>query len=255
MSYLDAVILGIVEGITEFLPISSTGHLILTARLLHLEQTEFLKMFEVVVQLGAIFSVFVLYAKRVLFDIALIKRLVIAILPSLIVGGLLYSFIKKLFEFEALSAWMLLLGGIFIIGIEWWRKESPSADTDMSHIPLRTAFFIGMFQLLSFIPGVSRAGATILGGLLLGMKRTVIIEFSFLLAVPTMLAASALDIYKTGSAVDASEWGILGVGMLTSFIVALLVMRWLLKFVETHTFLPFGVYRILAGIAFLVLVL
>lgn len=198
MTFFDSLILGIVEGLSEFLPISSTGHLIIASHFLSLEQTDFVKMFEVAIQFGAILSVAVLYTRRVLFDWEGIKRLIVALIPAVVVGGIFYPFIKKLFESEATVAWALLIGGILIIVFEFWHKEKPDAEEDFSRMSYRTAFLVGVFQTFAVIPGVSRSGATILGGLLLGMKRTAIVEFSFLLAVPTMLAASVLDLAETG---------------------------------------------------------
>lgn len=255
MTFLDAVILGIVEGLSEFLPISSTGHLILASRLLSLEQTEFLKMFEVVIQLGAILSVVVLYWRRLFFEWETMKRIALALAPSVIIGGMLYSSIKKLFESETTVVAALFVGGIAIIVFELLHKEREDAKDDISVIPYKTALLIGMFQALSVIPGVSRAGATILGGLFLGMKRRAIVEFSFLLAVPTMIAASAIDLTKNAGSVVESEWLLLAVGFAVSFVVAILAIKFLLRFVESHTFVPFGVYRIVVAVLFFLLVL
>lgn len=255
MTFLDAVILGIVEGLSEFLPISSTGHLILASRLLSLEQTEFLKMFEVVIQLGAILSVVVLYWRRLFFEWETMKRIALALAPSVIIGGMLYSSIKKLFESETTVVAALFVGGIAIIVFELLHKEREDAKDDISVIPYKTALLIGMFQALSVIPGVSRAGATILGGLFLGMKRRAIVEFSFLLAVPTMIAASAIDLTKNAGSVVESEWLLLAAGFAVSFVVAILAIKFLLRFVESHTFVPFGVYRIVVAVLFFLLVL
>lgn len=255
MTFLDALILGVVEGISEFLPISSTGHLILTAHLLDLKQTEFLKMFEVVIQLGAILAVVILYARKVLLDGELMKRLIVAILPALAVGGLFYSSIKQLFDSEAIVVWSLLIGGILILLFEQFHTEKEGAEQDLAKIPYRTAFLVGVFQTIAVIPGVSRSGATILGGLLLGLSRKMIVEFSFLLAVPTMLAASVLDIYKNGGSVASSEWGLLVTGFVVAFFVALVVVQWLLRFVESNTFRVFGVYRIVLAVLFLIFIL
>lgn len=255
MSFIDAVILGIVEGLSEFLPISSTGHLILAARLLSLEQTEFLKMFEVVIQLGAILSVVTLYWRRLFLEWETMKRIALALVPSVVIGGIFYSSIKKLFESEATVVAALFLGGIAIIAFELLHKEREDAAEDISVIPYKTAFFIGMFQTLSVIPGVSRAGATILGGLFLGMRRRAIVEFSFLLAVPTMIAASAIDLTKNAGSVAESEWLLLAAGFAASFVVAILAIKFLLRFVESHTFVPFGVYRIVVAALFFIFVI
>lgn len=255
VSFLDACILGVVEGISEFLPISSTGHLILVSHLLGLEQTEFLKMFEVVIQLGAILSIVVLYTKRVLTDSALMKKLIVALLPSLVVGGLFYSSIKTLFESTLTVVWALFLGGIAIVIFEWFYKEKKDATKDLGDISYKNAFWVGMFQTLAVIPGVSRAGATIVGGLYLGLSRKAIVEFSFLLAVPTMLAASTLDLIQSGGSVLISEWGVLFVGFVIAFVTAFATVTWLLRFVKTNTFLPFGVYRIVLALLFLFFIL
>lgn len=255
MHFWDAIVLGIIEGVSEFLPISSTGHLILASHLLHLPQTGFLKMFEVVIQLGAILSIVVLYTKRVLLDFELIKRLLVAISPAVFVGGIFYSAIKRLFDSEAIVVWSLFVGGVLIILFELLHKEKESDVTDLSKVSYTKAFWIGVFQTIAVIPGVSRSGATILGGLWLGLSRTAIVEFSFLLAVPTMLAASVLDLYKNGGSVQSSEWGMLGVGFITAFLVSLVVVKWLLKFVQTNTFISFGVYRILLAVLFFLFVL
>lgn len=255
MTFLDAFIFGVVEGVSEFLPISSTGHLILTAHLLDLKQTEFLKMFEVVIQLGAILSIIFLYAKKVFGDFELMKRLIVAIFPALVVGGFFYSSIKQLFDSEVIVVWSLLIGGMLILLFEQFHTEKEDAEQDLAKISYWRAFFIGVFQTISVIPGVSRSGATIIGGLLLGLDRKVIVEFSFLLAVPTMLAASILDIYRSGGSVASSEWGLLVVGFVVAFLTALGVVKWLLRFVKSNTFRVFGIYRIALAFFFFLFIL
>lgn len=256
MSFLHAFILGVVEGVSEFLPISSTGHLIFVSYFLGLEQTDFLKMFEVVIQFGAILSVIVLYFKKISSNLSLLLRLGVALVPSLVVGGVLYTFIKGLFDSERVVAWALLLGGVLIILFEMlYRGPSREEKNELSSISYTTAFLVGMFQAISVIPGVSRAGATILGGLLLGMKRSVVVEFSFLLAVPTMLAASVLDIYQNGMSVLPEQWTLLLVGFITAFFVALITVRWFIRFVQTNTFIAFGVYRIALALFLLMFVI
>ncbi len=253
MTFVDAIILGIVEGITEFLPISSTGHLILTSSLLGLDHTEFLKSFEIVIQFGAILSVVALYLRR-FFEIEVLMRLVVAFAPTAIIGAIAYPFIKSSLlgnEFVVVAA--LALGGLALIVFELLYKEGPETAEGITAITYKQAAFIGLFQSLAIIPGVSRSAATIVGGLLTsGVSRTTIVEFSFLLAVPTMLAATALDLFETSAVFTSEEWGILAAGFIVSFFVALASIVWLLKFVRTHTFIPFGIYRILiAGIFFL----
>lgn len=255
MSFLDAIILGIVEGLSEFLPISSTGHLILAAKLLGLEQSGFLPSFEVVIQLGAILAIVVLYWRKLFFDRAIMSRIAIALLPAVVIGGAFYPSIKNLFDSEMTVVVALFLGGILIILFELLHKEKADAEDDLSTLPYKTAFFVGIFQALSVIPGVSRAGATILGGLALGMKRRATVEFSFLLAVPTMIAATAIDLAKNGATFASSEWGLLSVGFVTAFLVAILAVRFFLRFVETNTFIAFGVYRILIAVLFFLFIL
>lgn len=255
MNFLDAVILGIVEGLSEFLPISSTGHLILTAKLLGLEQSGFLSSFEVIIQLGAILAIVVMYWRRLFFEAAVMKRIVLALVPALVVGGLFYASIKRLFESEATVVWALFIGGVAIILFELFHKEASDANDDIASLPYRTAFLAGMFQVLSVVPGVSRAGATILGGLALGMRRRAIVEFSFLLAVPTMVAATAIDLWKNGATFASSDWSVLSIGFLTAFVVAIFAVKFFLRFVETHTFIAFGIYRMLVAALFFLFIL
>lgn len=255
MHALDAIILGIVEGLTEFLPVSSTGHLILSAHLLGLPETAFLSTFEVVIQLGAILAVVALYFKRLLRDWDLNRRIIVALVPALLIGGLFYGNIKALFASERTVAIALLVGGVLIILFERIQAKREKPVQDLSQISYRTAFLIGVWQACAVIPGVSRAGATILGGLLLGLERRVIVEFSFLLAVPTMLAASAIDLYNQAFAFTPQETRLLALGFVTSFLVAIAAIRFFLRFVESHTFVPFGIYRIALAALFLLIIL
>jgi len=251
MNFFDALIFGIVEGVTEFLPISSTGHLMLSAKVMGFSQTNFLKSFEIAIQLGAILSVLVLYWKKFLVDFEVLKRVLAAFLPTALLGFLLYKVVKKvLLNSPQVVLWSLFLGGIFLIIFEWLHREKESTVEDLAKISYRKAFLIGIFQSLAMIPGVSRAAATIVGGLLLGLKRRTIVEFSFLLAVPTMLAATALDLLKS---VHEFSWGqmeFLLVGFVSSFAVALLSIKFLLHFIKNHTFVWFGVYRIAVALLF-----
>jgi undecaprenyl-diphosphatase len=255
MSVFHAIILGIVEGLTEFLPVSSTGHLILASELFRIPETEFLKSFEVIIQLGAILAVVVLYWKKLFLEWEVMKRIAVAIVPALGVGYLFYSSIRRMLGSETVVLWSLLIGGIIIILIEYFRKEKEGVVGEVANMSYKTAFFVGLFQAVSVIPGVSRAGATIMGGLLLGVKRTVIVEFSFLLAVPTMVAATGYDLLKNGAAFSSDDLGLLVVGLITSFVVAIVAIRFFLRFVSTHTFIAFGVYRIFVAIIFSLFVL
>ncbi|MGV8079318.1 MAG: undecaprenyl-diphosphate phosphatase [Syntrophales bacterium] len=255
MDWLTALILGIVEGVSEFLPISSTGHLILASQLMGLGHTEFLKSFEIAIQVGAILSVVALYWRRLLVDFETIKKLIVAFLPTGILGFTLYRLVKQfLLGSPSVVLWSLFLGGIFIIAFEYLHREREDAVEDISGITYRQALLIGLFQSIAMIPGVSRSAATIIGGLALGLRRKTIVEFSFLLAVPTMLAATAYDLLKSGSAFSMDQMGFLAVGFVSSFVVALLSIKFLLSFIQTHTFILFGIYRI-AFVALWVLIL
>ena len=250
MSIFDAAILGIVEGITEFLPISSTGHLILTSELLHITQSEYLKSFEIAIQLGAILSVIVLYFKKFL-QIELLKKLFVAFLPTAVIGLLLYKVLKTyLLGNDIVVLTSLFLGGIALIGFELLHQKPLEATADLENISYRQSFLIGLCQSVAIIPGVSRSAATIIGGLFLGLERKTIVEFSFLLAVPTMLAATGLDLIKNAGSFSASEFGTLAVGFVVSFIVALGSIAFLLRFIQKNTFIPFGIYRIVAALLF-----
>ncbi len=250
MTLLQSIILGVVEGFTEFLPISSTGHLILASRLLGLEQTEFQKSFEIAIQLGAILSVIVLYWRKFL-DFPVLARVITAFIPTGILGFALYKVVKTyLFDSETIVLWALALGGVALIVFELLHKESDDAVADVEAIPYSKCALIGVFQSISMIPGVSRAGATIVGGLILGLSRSTIVEFSFLLAVPTMLAATLYDLYKNAATFAPQEFGVLAAGFISSFVVALIAIKFLLAYVRTNTFIPFGIYRILVAAAF-----
>jgi undecaprenyl-diphosphatase len=250
LGIIEAIILGIVEGVTEFLPISSTGHLILVSTLLGIEQTEVHKAFEVSIQLGSILAVVFVYHQKIFHSIELWKRLIVAFIPTGVLGFLLYKIIKGLFSPVVVSV-MLILGGIAFILIEKFYNEKEHALKDVEKIPYWKAVAIGLFQSLAMIPGTSRSGATIIGGLLLGLNRKTAAEFSFLLAVPTMLVATTYDTLKHFYEYQFDQWITLLVGFITAFIFAILAIRFFLKFISKHTFIPFGIYRIVLGILFL----
>ncbi|MFA5146709.1 MAG: undecaprenyl-diphosphate phosphatase [Candidatus Omnitrophota bacterium] len=251
MDILQAIIMGIAEGITEFLPISSTGHLILASRLMEIPQTEFLKSFEIAIQLGAILAVVCLYWRRLLADIEVMKRVVVAFVPTAVIGLALYKLIKRfLLGNSGVVLWALFLGGIFLIIFELVHREKEGDKDDISSISYGQSFIIGIFQSMAMIPGVSRAAATIIGGLMLGVRRRAIVEFSFLLAVPTMLAATALDLLKSAPSFSGMEFVLLGTGFAVSFAVALMSIKFLLFFIKRHSFISFGVYRIVLALLF-----
>jgi undecaprenyl-diphosphatase len=252
MDMLHSIIFGIIEGITEFLPISSTAHMVLAAKVMNISQTDFVKSFEIVIQFGAILSVIVLYWKRFLVDIESLKRILAAFVPTAILGFLLYKIVKTyLISSETIIVWALLIGGLILIAFEFFHREKDSAIEDIAKIPYSKCVAIGLFQSLAMLPGVSRSAATIIGGLALNLKRRTIVEFSFLLAVPTMLAASVLDLLKSGSGFSASQFGVLAVGFIVSFVVAIASIRFFLEFIKKHTFIPFGVYRIIIALVFM----
>jgi undecaprenyl-diphosphatase len=256
MNMVHAVVLGVVEGVTEFLPISSTGHMILAARILHIAQSDFVKSFEIIIQFGAICSVIVLYYKSLFLNWKIVRRLAAAFIPTAIAGFLFYKLVKGfLMGNSAVVLWSLLVGGICLIVFELLHRERADATDNVAAISYRQAVLIGLFQSIAIIPGVSRAAATIVGGLLAGLKRKAIVEFSFMLAVPTMLAATVLDIAKSKAVFERSNVTFLLIGFMTSFIVALIAIKFLLAFIKKRTFIGFGVYRILIALFFLLIVL
>ncbi|MEF3191112.1 MAG: undecaprenyl-diphosphate phosphatase [Campylobacterales bacterium] len=254
MTGSEAVVLGLLEGLTEFLPVSSTGHLILASHLMGIAQDDVHKAFEVSIQLGSILAVVVLYMKRLLAHPLLLLKLAVAFVPTGIVGLLLYKTIKSLFDSHSV-AWMLILGGIVMIVIELWRKGREEPSDSVEEISLKQALMIGTFQILSMVPGTSRSAATIIGGLLAGLSRRSAAEFSFLLAVPTMIVATVYDLYKNHAAMDFSDVTNLGIGFGVAFVTALLAIRLFLSFVARFNFIPFAFYRIALGLFFLWVVL
>ncbi|OGX27829.1 MAG: undecaprenyl-diphosphatase UppP [Omnitrophica WOR_2 bacterium RIFCSPHIGHO2_01_FULL_48_9] len=244
MDLWAAIILGIVEGATEFLPVSSTGHLILTSKLLGMKATDFLKSFEIIIQLGAILSVVVLYWKSLLFNKEILKRVLLAFVPTGVLGLIFYRLIKKFLGNDQIVIWSLLLGGVFLIVFELLHKEKDDAADELGQLPYGKVLLIGLFQSIAMIPGVSRSAATIVGGLILGLKRRTIVEFSFLLAIPTMLAATGMDLVKNAHVFSVDQIGFLAAGFITSFIVAMASVKFLIHFIQRNNFIPFGVYRI-----------
>lgn len=245
MNILQAVVLSIIEGVTEFLPISSTGHLMLATKLLGLAPTEFAKSFEIFIQLGAIMAVATLYWRTLLTKKSLWLPLMAAFAPTAIVGFTLYPMIKGyLLEHTQVTVVSLAIGGLIIIGYERFFRGTPTPIT------WQRALIIGVFQSLSIIPGVSRAATTILGGMTVGLTRFEAVEFSFLLALPTMAAAVGLDLIKSAGTFEPNQFVILGIGFIVSWVTAFLTVKALLAYVKTHTFTAFGVYRVVLALAF-----
>jgi undecaprenyl-diphosphatase len=243
MNYLQTLILSIVEGITEFLPISSTGHLILTTNLLRITHSEFVKSFEIIIQLGAILAVVIIYFKKIVLslDFKLYRNILISFLPSVVFGFLFYDLIKKyLIGNNIVVITSLFVGGILMLISEKYLKNKEKKD-----LTLLDYLKIGLFQVISMIPGVSRSFATILGGRLTGLTREKATEFSFFIAIPTMAAATALDLLKTDLTTWTNEeYKMLAVGFVVSFLTAYISVKWLIKYVQTHDFRIFGWYRI-----------
>lgn len=251
-SLLDIIILGMVEGMTEFLPVSSTGHLILTSFLLKLQNTEFLKSFEVAIQLGAILAILLIYAKRLMQGVAIYKRLALAFIPTATIGFVAYKVIKQYLFSPVTVSIGLIVGGIALILMDRWIEEQPS-HYEPETLPVRNALLIGLIQCVSMIPGVSRAAATIIGGLSQGLNKRQATEFSFLLAIPTMLAATGYDLLKTAHAFSGDEINALIVGMIAAFVYALLAVKLFIGLLERLSFKYFGYYRIVIGVIFLFL--
>lgn len=251
MNFFDATLLGILEGLTEFLPVSSTGHLILTSHLLHIPQTEFLKSFEIAIQLGSILAMVFFYFYKIT-DFKLYPKIIVAFLPTAIVGFTAYPFIKNiLLESPLLVAIMLILGGVFLLFFSRTIENASSVWIDIRDVSYKNAFLIGCAQCVAMIPGVSRSAATILGGIAGGFDKRQATEFSFLLAIPTMLAATGYDLLKTSLVFTSEEWNILGVGFLVAFIIAFIAIKTFLELVKKFSFAWFGWYRIVLGVIFL----
>lgn len=251
MDYIQAIILSIIEGLTEFLPISSTGHLVLTSKLLNIAQTDFVKSFEIIIQLGSIFAIIFLYWRTLIKNKEVWKRIIAAFIPTAIIGFFLYKIIKTfLIGNPVITLFALFIGGVLLILLEKIHKEKNHHAENIEKISFKNAFLIGVFQSFSIIPGVSRSAATIIPALFLGTKRKTAVEFSFLLAIPTMLAATVLDVVKSNFSFTFSEYSILITGFIGSFIVAIFAVKFLLNFIKKHTFIPFGIYRIILAIVF-----
>ena len=256
MDIFQAIILAIIEGVTEFLPISSTGHMILAADLLGIAESNFLKSFEIIIQLGAILAVCLMYLKFLLKNPKIWIKLIVAFLPTAIVGLVLYKYIKMyLLGNTAVVLWSLFIGGVILIVWEYMfsnygKRGNERQGFGIEHLSFKRVFVVGVFQSLSVVPGVSRAAATIIGAMSVGLSRRAAVEFSFLLAVPTMFAATGLDLVKSSFSFSPPEWGILGLGFAGAFVTALVTVKYFLRFVEKHTFVSFGVYRILLALLF-----
>lgn len=254
MNPIQAIILGIVEGITEFLPISSTFHLIFASKFLGIPQTDFAKLFEVVIQAGAIVAVVFLYARTLLEDRDLLQKTIVAFIPTAVIGLVLYKVIKNVFfANEGLMLGVFVLMGLVFLGVEYFIKQDKiSLKKEISQLSYKDAVIIGLVQSLAVIPGVSRAGSVIVGMMLLRYKRFEAAKFSFMLSIPTIIAASALDLYKGKDLLlHSGNFGVLAIGFITALIVAYFVVNWLISYLQRNTLTAFGWYRLVFGLILL----
>ncbi len=260
MTILDSIILGIVEGVSEFLPISSTGHMVLVSNILDIVQDPFTKNFEIIIQLGAILSVVFLYWNRLIKNKHLVFKIAVAFLPTALIGFTVYKYVKELLGSVYVVIGALFLGGIILMLFEKWverslKKRNVVRVDAPENISVTQALYVGIFQAIAIIPGVSRSAATIVVGEFLGISRKAIVEFSFLLAIPTMFAATALDIKKSAASFSLDQVGLLVIGFVVSFFVALLAVKTFLRYIEKNSFKVFGVYRICLAVVYLVYIL
>jgi undecaprenyl-diphosphatase len=254
MNLFEAIIIAIVEGITEYLPVSSTGHMIITSSLMGIHKDEFTKLYEVAIQLGAILAVVVLYWRK-FFDFSrwqFYVKLIIAVIPALVLGKLFSDTIDDMLESPLTVAVSLLVGGIILLFIDKVFNHHPIVEEEQ--ISYRRAFFIGLWQCLAMIPGVSRSASSIIGGMQQGLTRKLAAEFSFYLAVPTMCAATGYKLMQGYDSFTSEHIKLLVVGNITAFIVAILAIKFFIGFLQKHGFRLFGWYRIVAGIVLLILI-
>ncbi len=259
MNTLQAIILAIIEGITEFLPVSSTGHMIIASSFFGIAKDDFTKLFTIVIQLGAILSVVILYFKRFFQTLDFYFKLLVAFIPAVVLGLLLGDYIDALLENPVTVAVSLLIGGIILLKVDdWFNKPESLIPNSREEKPISyfQAFKIGLFQCLAMVPGVSRSGASIVGGMSQGLSRTLAAEFSFFLAVPTMLGATAKkchDYYKDGFVLSPDQINLLVIGNIVAFVVALLAIKSFIGFLTKNGFKIFGYYRIIAGVLLLLI--
>lgn len=257
MDIVQSIIIGIVEGVTEFIPISSTGHMIITEKLLGLKEDEFVKMFTIAIQLGAILAVVVLYWKK-FFDFKNLHfyfKLIIGVIPAILLGLLFSNKIDELLESTTTVAWALLLGGIVLIFIDkFFNHPVIKSEKQVSY---GKSFIIGIWQCLAMIPGVSRSAASIIGGMQQKLTRSAAAEFSFFLAVPTMVAATGYKLYKhfhNNGGFSHEEIKLLLIGNIVAFVVAMLAIKFFIEFLKKHGFRIWGIYRVIIGVVLLVLI-
>ncbi len=256
MTYLYAIILAIIEGLTEYLPVSSTGHMIIASSFMKIANDDFTKLFTIVIQLGAILAVVILYFKRFFQSVDFYLKLFVAFIPAVVLGLLLNDLIDSLLESPITVAIMLIIGGFILIKTDDWFIENEKNTVENSTISYATAFKIGLFQCLAMIPGTSRSGATIIGGMTQKLNRKTAAEFSFFLAVPTMFGATAkklYDYYKAGFQLNSEQINFLIIGNIIAFIVALIAIKSFIDYLSKNGFKIFGYYRIILGVILLII--
>ncbi|SFA78840.1 undecaprenyl-diphosphate phosphatase [Algoriphagus aquimarinus] len=252
MTITQTIIIAIIEGLTEFLPVSSTGHMILASAAMNIHEEEFVKTFEIFIQLGAILAIALMYIKRFFQGINIYLKLLAAFIPTAIIGLLAYDYIKAYLFNPIVVSVSLIIGGIILIFIDKKVVNQETTVDEVEDMTYKNAFFIGLFQCLSMVPGTSRAAATIIGGVFNGLNKKQATEFSFLLAVPTMMAASGYDLLKTDLVFTNDQLLMLAIGTVVAFITAWFAVKVFLKFVSKNGFTAFGYYRIALGILFLI---
>jgi undecaprenyl-diphosphatase len=254
LDIFQAIIIGIIEGFTEFLPISSTGHMIVASKFLGVSQDALTKAYEVIIQFAAILAVMLIYREKVtLKKIDLWQKLFVAFLPLAVIGFIFKDHIKMLFTVEVVAS-MFIVGGILFLILEYFYEEKEWHINDVEQVSYKQALWVGIAQIFSLIPGTSRAGATIVGGLLVGLDRKASAEFSFLLAIPVMAAVTGYDLLKHYQDFADANWGAFVVGFITAFIVAYLTIKLFLAFIQRFTFVAFGIYRIIFGVLLLMVI-
>jgi len=248
LDIFQAIIIGIIEGFTEFLPISSTGHMIVASEFMGLPQDVAMKAYEVIIQFAAILAVMLIYKEKITFKkLDLWMKLMAAFMPLAIVGFIFKDQIKALFSVEVV-AWMFIIGGIVFLIVEYFYKEEPHHVKEVENTSYKQAMWVGFAQLFSFIPGTSRAGATIIGGMLAGLDRKTASDFSFLLAIPVMGAVSSYDLLKHYHEFAGANWSAFVIGFVVAFVVAYITVKLFLVFIQKFSFVPFGIYRIVFGV-------
>jgi len=254
MDIFQAIIIGIIEGFTEFLPISSTGHMIVASKFLGISQDSVTTAYEVIIQFAAIMAVMLVYRDKISLEkIELWQKLLVAFLPLAIVGFIFKDHIKALFNVQTVAI-MFIIGGVIFLVVEKFYKEKESHTTDVEAVTYKQALLVGLAQIFSLIPGTSRAGATIIGGMLLKMDRKTSAEFSFLLAIPVMGAVTGYDLLKHYQEFADANWMAFSLGFITAFVVAYATIKLFLVFLQRFTFVAFGIYRIIFGVLLLAVI-